>query len=108
MISGGMQVQPGLSSMAPPPRPMTPSSRASAVGDNMAPPPTAGYRAPQQLGGLKQGPQFRPPSSMMRNGPGGGMGLNTDVNVQDRPVTQQGMLGHRLGTAAGGPGRQVC
>lgn len=36
---------------------------------------------------------------------GYGVSLNTEVNVTDRPVTQQGMMGMRLGT--GGPGRQV-
>ncbi|TMW61353.1 hypothetical protein Poli38472_012544 [Pythium oligandrum] len=36
---------------------------------------------------------------------GFGISLNTEVNVSDRPVTQQGMMGMRVGTA--GPGRQV-
>lgn len=36
---------------------------------------------------------------------GFGVSLNTEVNVSDRPVTQQGMMGMRVGTA--GPGRQV-
>lgn len=36
---------------------------------------------------------------------GGGVSLNTQVNVKDRPVTQQGMMGMRVATA--GPGRQV-
>jgi intraflagellar transport protein 74 len=36
---------------------------------------------------------------------GYGVSLNTEVNVSDRPVTQQGMMGMRVGTA--GPGRQV-
>lgn len=35
----------------------------------------------------------------------GGVGLNTAVNVADRPVTRQGMGGMRVKTA--GPGRQV-
>lgn len=34
-----------------------------------------------------------------------GVGLNTNIQVQDRPVTQQGMKGMRPGSA--GPGRQV-
>lgn len=36
---------------------------------------------------------------------GFGLSLNTEVNVSDRPVTQQGMMGIRIGTA--GPRRQV-
>lgn len=36
---------------------------------------------------------------------GYGISLNTEVNVSDRPVTQQGMMGMRIGSA--GPGRQV-
>ncbi|KAJ0403703.1 hypothetical protein ATCC90586_007514 [Pythium insidiosum] len=36
---------------------------------------------------------------------GFGVSLNTEVTVSDRPVTQQGMMGMRVGTA--GPGRQV-
>ncbi|DAZ99426.1 TPA: hypothetical protein N0F65_004059 [Lagenidium giganteum] len=36
---------------------------------------------------------------------GYGVSLNTEVNVSDRPVTQQGMMGMRVGSA--GPGRQV-
>ncbi|KAG7395150.1 Intraflagellar transport protein 74 [Phytophthora boehmeriae] len=36
---------------------------------------------------------------------GYGISLNTEVNVSDRPVTQQGMMGMRVGSA--GPGRQV-
>ncbi|OQR96489.1 Intraflagellar Transport Protein 72/74 [Thraustotheca clavata] len=36
---------------------------------------------------------------------GYGVSLNTEVQVTDRPVTQQGMMGMRIGTA--GPGRQV-
>lgn len=36
---------------------------------------------------------------------GVGISLNTEVNVSDRPVTQQGMMGMRVGSA--GPGRQV-
>lgn len=35
----------------------------------------------------------------------GGVGLNTNVNIADRPVTQQGMAGLR--TASAGKGRQV-
>jgi intraflagellar transport protein 74 len=34
-----------------------------------------------------------------------GVGMETDVKVSDRPVTQQGMMGMRVRTA--GPGRQV-
>jgi intraflagellar transport protein 74 len=34
-----------------------------------------------------------------------GVGMKTDVQVSDRPVTQQGMMGMRVRTA--GPGRQV-
>nr|CCA21505.1 Intraflagellar Transport Protein 72/74 putative [Albugo laibachii Nc14] len=34
-----------------------------------------------------------------------GLSLNTEVNVSDRPVTQQGMMGIRIGTA--GPRRQI-
>ena len=36
---------------------------------------------------------------------GYGSSLNTEVNVTDRPVTQQGMMGMRIATA--GPGRQI-
>lgn len=36
---------------------------------------------------------------------GSGISLNTEVNVANRPVTQQGMMGMRIATA--GPGRQV-
>ncbi|KAH7485235.1 hypothetical protein KRP22_006399 [Phytophthora ramorum] len=38
---------------------------------------------------------------------GFGVSLNTEVNVSDRPVTQQGMMGMRTGTGSAGPGRQV-
>ncbi|KAE9026646.1 hypothetical protein PR003_g11194 [Phytophthora rubi] len=38
---------------------------------------------------------------------GFGISLNTEVNVSDRPVTQQGMMGMRIGTGSAGPGRQV-
>ncbi|TYZ64250.1 hypothetical protein PybrP1_001795, partial [[Pythium] brassicae (nom. inval.)] len=38
---------------------------------------------------------------------GFGVSLNTEVNVSDRPVTQQGMMGMRVGTGSLGPGRQV-
>uniref|UniRef100_K3WFZ0 Uncharacterized protein n=1 Tax=Globisporangium ultimum (strain ATCC 200006 / CBS 805.95 / DAOM BR144) TaxID=431595 RepID=K3WFZ0_GLOUD len=38
---------------------------------------------------------------------GYGVSLNTEVNVSDRPVTQQGMMGMRVGTGSIGPGRQV-
>ena len=37
---------------------------------------------------------------------GFGVGLNTDIQVADRPVTQQGMRGMRTGSM--GPGRQVA
>ncbi|KAF1326922.1 hypothetical protein FI667_g8040, partial [Globisporangium splendens] len=38
---------------------------------------------------------------------GYGVSLNTEVNVSDRPVTQQGMMGMRVATGSIGPGRQV-
>ena len=36
-----------------------------------------------------------------------GVGLATDVQVAERPVTQQGMAGMRTGLKSAGPGRQV-
>lgn len=42
-----------------------------------------------------------------RPGSRGGLGaLNTNISVADRPVTQQGMMGMKLG--AQGPGRQIA
>lgn len=36
-----------------------------------------------------------------------GVGMNTSMNIMDRPTTQQGLSGGRPGTGAQGPARQV-
>lgn len=103
LSSGGMAVPLGMaSSVAAPPRP---SSRGGAPPGTSAgaPPGTAsrgGMIPPASRGNV------RPPSG--RAGvrpPTGSVGFSADVQVADRPVTQQGMSGMR--TAGMGPGRQV-
>ena len=83
--------------------------------------PSQGMEAMQQMGmgmgGGRPGTGQRLGTGMMRRpqsrGSGVGLGpgttshgmLNTDVQLSDRPVTQQGMMGLRGGPA--GPGRQI-
>jgi len=59
--------------------------------------------------GRRPGTGVVPPSRMgtARQGPinTAGVGLNTDMNISDRPVTQQGLSGMR--TAGNGPSRQI-
>jgi len=81
----------------------------------MIPPGTAGMRPMSGYGmppgtGQRMGTAGRggPPGTGMRPGTanrGMGAALNTDVQVNERPVTQQGMSGMK--TAGQGPGRQV-
>ncbi|GAQ77667.1 intraflagellar transport particle protein 74/72 [Klebsormidium nitens] len=87
-------------------RPST-GQRASMNG-GMQPPPTAyrqsaaGYAAP---GTAKAG--MRGLASRGGGRPGtGSVGLNTDVQVSERPVTQQGLVGMKTGSQ--GPGRQIA
>eukprot|EP00741_Cyanophora_paradoxa_P002103 tig00000551_g2039.t1 len=80
--------------------------------------PAQGGMAPGQGGPLRPVTGAMPPGTAMRGGVpgtaqrpgtrgggGGGIGLNTNVQISERPVTQQGMMGMK--GAAAGPGRQV-
>jgi intraflagellar transport protein 74 len=71
----------------------------------MGPPGTA-LRPPTGLRGLP-GTQLRQPTAGGRPASRQGLGpLNTNVQVADRPVTQQGMMGMKVTNQ--GPGRQVA
>jgi hypothetical protein len=71
----------------------------------MGPPGTA-LRPPTGLRGLP-GTQLRQPTAAGRPASRQGLGpLNTNVQVADRPVTQQGMMGMKVTNQ--GPGRQVA
>jgi len=66
--------------------------------------PGTGMRQPPGTG-RRPGTGMQPPGS--RAGPinMSGVGLNTNMNIQDRPTTQQGLSGMR--TAGNGPARQI-
>ncbi|KAJ0401291.1 hypothetical protein P43SY_001822 [Pythium insidiosum] len=65
---------------------------------------TLGSSAGRPLTGARLGTGQAVPATPGQTA-GFGVSLNTEVTVSDRPVTQQGMMGMRVGTA--GPGRQV-
>mmetsp|Transcript_15203 Transcript_15203/g.35809 ORF Transcript_15203/g.35809 Transcript_15203/m.35809 type:complete len:658 (+) Transcript_15203:105-2078(+) len=70
-----------------------------------APLGTAATRPPT---GMRMGTAQRLTTAQRAARPGsrGGVGLNTNLQVADRPVTQQGMMGMKIG--AQGPGRQIA
>lgn len=87
-----------------------PASRGqSGMNPVGAPPPVVGGMRPTT--GMRPGTGMRqPPGSRQgtaRTGPVNmsGVGLNTSMNISDRPVTQQGLSGMR--TAGNGPTRQI-
>eukprot|EP00656_Telonema_subtile_P032433 TRINITY_DN3560_c0_g1_i1.p1 TRINITY_DN3560_c0_g1~~TRINITY_DN3560_c0_g1_i1.p1 ORF type:complete len:633 (-),score=181.91 TRINITY_DN3560_c0_g1_i1:259-2157(-) len=83
-------------------------------------PPGTGMRQPPGTG-MRLGTGMQPPGTGMRLGtgmrppsgqapPGTGVGLMTPLNIDARPVTQQGVAAARVktGQATAGPGRQVA
>jgi intraflagellar transport protein 74 len=74
------------------------------IGGTMGPPGTAmrpptGMRQPMGTAALRMGTAMRPGSRA-------GLGpLNTNIQVAERPVTQQGMMGMK--PVSQGPGRQI-
>ncbi|KAJ1628694.1 hypothetical protein T492DRAFT_874620 [Pavlovales sp. CCMP2436] len=70
-----------------------PASRGGGMPPSM--PGPAGAGAQPQIGGLGSGASFN------------GIGLNTAVSVEHRPVTQQGMRGSTAAGGRTGPGRQI-
>jgi len=83
----GMQLQPPGTGMQP-----------VRLGTGMQPPGT----------GMRLATGMRPPSGQAP--PGTGVGLVTPLNIDARPVTQQGVAAARVktGQATAGPGRQVA
>lgn len=91
MYQGGVSLaQP----FAPPGTGMRPPATGMRLGTGMQPPGT----------GMRLGTGMRPPSGQAP--PGTGVGLVTPLNIDNRPVTQQGVAAARVktGQATAGPG----
>mmetsp|Transcript_12626 Transcript_12626/g.34894 ORF Transcript_12626/g.34894 Transcript_12626/m.34894 type:complete len:590 (+) Transcript_12626:139-1908(+) len=74
---------------------------------SMLGPPGTALRPPTGIQGLPGTAALRMGTAANRPGSRGGLGpLNTNIQVAERPVTQQGMMGMKVG--AQGPGRQIA
>lgn len=98
-------------------RPGTGAGQRPGTGQGLNPIVTGGRPGTGQRSALGSSAGGRPLTGRLGTGQqvpatpgqtaGFGVSLNTEVNVSDRPVTQQGMMGMRVGTGSIGPGRQV-